>query len=85
MLFGHQTILILMMETMIRYHMFHSLSCITWTELFTHPHKKDPVMKNHTRHLTSFSMVIYQAEHNLWCPVNVGWENFAQLQKFKVK
>ena len=30
-------------------------------------------------------MVIYQAEHNLWCPVNVGWENFAQLQKFQVK
>ena len=53
--------------------------------LFTHPHKKGPVMKNYTRHLTSFSMVIYQAEHNLWCPVNVGWENFAQLQKFQVK
>ena len=52
---------------------------------YTHPHKKGPVMKNYTRHLTSFSMVIYQAEHNLWCPVNVGWENFAQLQKFQVK
>ena len=51
----------------------------------THPHKKGPVMKNYTRHLTSFSMVIYQAEHILWCPVNVGWENFAQLQKFQVK
>ena len=51
----------------------------------THPHKKGPVMKNYTRHLTSFSMVIYQAKHNQWCPVNVGWENFAQLQKFQVK
>ena len=51
----------------------------------THPHKKGPVMKNYTRHWTSFPMVIYQAEHNLWCPVNVGWENFAQLQKFQVK
>ena len=51
----------------------------------THPHKKGQVMKNYTRHLTSFSMVIYQAEHNLWCPVNAGWENFAQLQKFQVK
>ena len=51
----------------------------------THPHKKGPVMKNYTRHLTSFPMVIYQAEHNLWCPVNVGWENFAQLQNFQVK
>ena len=51
----------------------------------THPHKKGPVMKNYARHLTSFPMVIYQAEHNLWCPVNVGWENFAQLQKFQVK
>ena len=44
----------------------------------THPHKKGPVMENYTRHLTSFSMVIYQAEHDLWCPINVGWENFAQ-------
>ena len=51
----------------------------------THPPKKGPVMKNYTRHLTSFPIVIYQAEHNLWCPVNVGWENFAQLQKFQVK
>ena len=51
----------------------------------THPHKKGPVMENYTRHLTSFSMVIYQAEHGLWCPVNVGWENFALLQKFPVK
>ena len=42
-------------------------------------------MENYTRHLTSFSMVIYQAEHGLWCPVNVGWENFALLQKFPVK
>ena len=56
-----------------------------WMCLSTHPHKKGPVMKNYTRHLTSFSMVIYQAKHNLWCPVNVGWENFAQLQKFQVK
>ena len=51
----------------------------------THPHKKGPVIENYTRHRTSFSMVIYQAEHNLWYPVNVGWENFAQLQKFQVK
>ena len=51
----------------------------------THPHKKGPVMENYTRHLTSFSMVIYQAEHDLWCPINVGWENFAQLQIFQVK
>ena len=56
-----------------------------WYVVRTHPHKKGPVMKNYTRHLTSFPMVIYQAEHNLWCPVNVGWENFAQLQKFQVK
>ena len=52
---------------------------------YTHPHKKGPVMKNYTRHLTSFSMVIYQAEHDLWCPTNVGWENFAQLPIFQVK
>ena len=51
----------------------------------THPHKKGPVMENYSRHLTSFSMVIYQAEHDLWCPINVGWENFAQLQIFQVK
>ena len=51
----------------------------------THPHKKGPVMEIYARHLTSFSMVIYQAEHNLWCPGNGGWENFAQLQKFQVK
>ena len=31
-------------------------------------------MENYIRHLISFSMVINQAEHNLWCPVNVGWE-----------
>ena len=51
----------------------------------THPHKKGPVMKNYTRHLTSFSMVIYQAEHILWCPENAGWENLAKLIKFQVK
>ena len=55
------------------------------TYYHTHPHKKGPVMENYTRHLTSFSMVIYQAEHDLWCPINVGWENFAQLQIFQVK
>ena len=73
------------------HHMLVALSKIqtfvfSWTPLlYTHPHKKGPVMKNYTRHLTSFSIVIYQAKHNLWCPVNVGWENFAQLQKFQVK
>ena len=51
----------------------------------THPNKKGPVMKNYTRHLTSFSMVIYQAEHDLWCPINVGWENIAQWLIFQVK
>ena len=51
----------------------------------THPHKKGPVRKNYTRHLTSFSMVIYQAEHDLWYPINVGWENFAQWLIFQVK
>ena len=51
----------------------------------THPHKKGPVMENYSRHLTSISIVIYQAEHDLWCPINVGWENFAQLQIFQVK
>ena len=53
-------------------------------ELPTHPHKKGPVTENYTKHLTSFSMVIYQAEHDLWCPINVGWKNFAQLEKFQV-
>ena len=54
-------------------------------EHLTHPHKKGLVMKNYTRHLTSFSMVIYQAEHDLRCPINVGWENFAQWPFLKVK
>ena len=35
----------------------------------THPHKKGPVMENYTRHPTSFSMVIYQADPNMTCGV----------------
>ena len=37
------------------------------------------------RLLTSFCGVIYQAGHDLWCPKNRGWENFAQVQKLGVK
>ena len=64
-------------------HLIMQSTCIC----VTHPHKKGPVMEIYARHLTSFSMVIYQAEHDLclWCPINVGWENFAQLQIFQVK
>ena len=51
----------------------------------THPYKKGPVMENCTRHLTSFSIVIYQAKRDLWCPVNVGWENFSLEPIFEVK
>ena len=62
------------------------MSCLPENQhLGTHPHKKGPVMEIYARHLTSFSMVIYQAEHNLWCPGNVGWGNFAYLEKFQVK
>ena len=43
----------------------------------THPHKKGLVEKINTRLLTSVFIVIYQAEHNLWCPENVRWGNFA--------
>ena len=55
------------------------------TSQSTHPHKKGPVMENYTRHLTSFFMVIYQAKHDLWGHINVGWENFSQWPIFQVK
>ena len=49
------------------------------------PHKKGLVKKINTRLLTPVFIIIYLAEHNLWCLGNVGWGNFAQLQKFQVK
>ena len=52
---------------------------------FTHPLKKGLDKKIYAWLLTLVSIIIYQAEHNLWCPENVGWGNFAQLQKFQVK
>ena len=51
----------------------------------THPLKKGLDKKIYAWHLTPVFIVIYQAEHNLWCPENVGWENFAKLKIFKVK
>ena len=47
------------------------------TLCFTHPLKKGLDEKINTWLLTPVFVVIYQAEHNLWCPENVGWENFA--------
>ena len=44
---------------------------------FTHPLKKGLDKKINIRLLTPVFIIIYQAEHNLWCPGNVGWENFA--------
>ena len=52
---------------------------------YTHPLKKGLVVKINIRLLTLLFGVIYQAGHDLWCPVNDGWENFAQLQIFEVK
>ena len=43
----------------------------------THPLKKGLDKKINIRLLTPVFIIIYQAEHNLWCPENVGWENFA--------
>ena len=43
----------------------------------TYPLKKGLDKKINIRLLTPFFIIIYQAEHNLWCPSNVGWENFA--------
>ena len=43
----------------------------------THPLKKGLDKKINIRLLTPVFIIIYQAEHNLWCPGNVGWENFA--------
>ena len=43
----------------------------------THPLKKGLDEKINTWLLTPIFIIIYQAEHNLWCPENVGWENFA--------
>ena len=51
----------------------------------THPLKKGLVLKINIRLLTLLFGVIYQAGHDLWCPLNDGWENFAQLQIFPVK
>ena len=65
--------------------MLHVYREVYTVKHITHPHKKGPVMENYTRHLTSFSMVIYQAEHDLWCPKNVGWENFSLEPIFEVK
>ena len=46
----------------------------------THPLKKGLDKIIYAWHLTPVFIVIYQAEHNLWCPENVGWENFAELK-----
>ena len=46
-------------------------------EQFTHPLKKGLDKKINIRLLTPVFIIIYQAEHNLWCPGNVGWGNFA--------
>ena len=43
----------------------------------THPLKKGLDKKINIRLLTPVFIIIYQAEHNLWCPENVGWGNFA--------
>ena len=51
----------------------------------THPLKKALDKKINIRLLTPIFIVIYQAKQNLWCPRNVGWGNFAELQKFQVK
>ena len=43
----------------------------------THPLKKGLDKKINTWLLTPVFIIIYQAKHNLWCPENVGWGNFA--------
>ena len=53
--------------------------------LCTHPLKKGLDKKINIRLLTPVFIIIYQAKHNLWCPENVGWENFAKLKKSQVK
>ena len=45
--------------------------------VFTHPLKKGLDKIIYAWHLTPVFIIIYQAEHNLWCPENVGWGNFA--------
>ena len=55
------------------------------SNLLTHPLKKGLDKKINIRLLTPVFIIIYQAELNLWCPGNVGWGNFAYLEKFQVK
>ena len=55
----------------------HNIKIFSPLKYITHPHKKGLVEKINTRLLTPVFIVIYQAEHNLWCPENVGWGNFA--------
>ena len=64
------------------------VSCLVSDQLrlhITHPLRKGLDKKINIRLLTPVFIIIYQDEHNLWCPGNVGWENFANWEKFEVK